>query len=171
MHLILRVLMLLHGLIAPLPPYAIRWAAKLPTLKQLERPKIMGQVQVTIDGKQYRMACDNGQEKHLECLAAKLDGKMAEMKLAFGEIGDMRLSVMSAITIADELFEANERLAHMEKEIARLSAKNPNSTADIDDSEVKAQEKAQEQASAKELVIAQTILSLAERVERIAKAM
>jgi cell division protein ZapA len=121
----------------------------------------MGQVQVTIDGKQYRMACDNGQEKHLEGLAAKLDGKMADMKLAFGEIGDMRLSVMSAITIADELFEANERLTHMEKEIARLSGKLP-------EIEISMDEKA---AKAKETEMSLAIIALAERVERIAKAM
>jgi cell division protein ZapA len=126
----------------------------------------MGQVQVTIDGKQYRMACDNGQEKHLEGLAAKLDGKMAEMKLAFGEIGDMRLSVMSAITIADELFEANERLAHMEKEIARLSGKAPHPDMNIEDTEVQNKETAN-----KENEMSQAIIALAERVERIAKAM
>ena len=114
----------------------------------------MGQVQVTIDGKHYRMACDNGQEKHLEGLAAKLDGKIAEMKLAFGEIGDMRLTVMAAITIADELFEANERLSHMEKEIARLSGKHSNTEISNRDNE-----------------ISQKIITLAERVERIAKAM
>ncbi len=116
----------------------------------------MGQVQVTIDGKQYRMACDNGQEKHLEGLAAKLDGKMGEMKQAFGEIGDMRLTVMAAITIADELSEANERLAHMEKEIARLSSKAP----DLDT-----------EMSSREEAMSQKIITLAERVERIAKAM
>jgi cell division protein ZapA len=126
----------------------------------------MGQVQVTIDGKQYRMACDNGQEKHLEGLASKLDGKMAEMKLAFGEIGDMRLSVMSAITIADELFEANERLSNMEKEIARLSGKAPHPDMNIEDSEVQIKETA-----IKEAEMSQAIIALAERVERIAKAM
>jgi cell division protein ZapA len=121
----------------------------------------MGQVQVTIDGKQYRMACDNGQEKHLEGLAAKLDSKMAEMKLGFGEIGDMRLSVMAAITIADELFEANERLSHMEKEIARLSAKSSNIAPEFEDMETKV----------KQGEITQTIIMLAERIERIAKSM
>ncbi len=113
----------------------------------------MGQVQVTIDGKQYRMACDNGQEKHLEGLAAKLDSKMVEMKQAFGEIGDMRLTVMAAITIADELSEANDRLSHMEKEIARLSGK-------ASDAEI----------SSRDNEISQKIINLAERVERIAKA-
>lgn len=102
------------------------------------------------------MACDNGQEKHLEGLAAKLDGKMVEMKQAFGEIGDMRLTVMAAITIADELSEANERLSHMEKEIARLSIKTPNSEAEL---------------SQRDTEISQKIITLAERVERIAKAM
>ena len=71
----------------------------------------MSQVSVSIDGKMFRMACEDGQEAHLEALAKHLDGRISEMRKAFGEIGDLRLVVMAAITITDEFFEARrERL-------------------------------------------------------------
>jgi len=113
----------------------------------------MAQVQVNIDGKLYRMACDDGQEEHLRQLADKLNGKVSEMKVAFGEIGDMRLTVMAALTIADELAEANERLAHMESEIARLSAAHETVTMS---------------KSSREAELARMVGGLAERIERLA---
>ena len=60
------------------------------------------QVTVTIAEKVYRIACDDGQEEHLRRLAAEVDAKIEEMRKAFGEIGDNRLTVMAAITFLDE---------------------------------------------------------------------
>jgi cell division protein ZapA len=56
----------------------------------------MGQVTVTISGKAYRMACADGEEPHLEALAALYDGKIEELRASVGEIGDMRLHVTAA---------------------------------------------------------------------------
>ena len=47
----------------------------------------MAQVNVTIDGKTYRMACDEGQEAHLENLAMRFDKYVGHLKEGFGEIG------------------------------------------------------------------------------------
>jgi cell division protein ZapA len=80
----------------------------------------MPQVQVTIAGRSYRMACGEGEEGHLEGLAADFDGKIAELRGSFGEIGDMRLHVMAALTLADELAETRRRLAALEEETAAL---------------------------------------------------
>ncbi|GJD81163.1 cell division protein ZapA [Methylobacterium gregans] len=82
----------------------------------------MPQVQVTIDGKSYRMACGEGEEAHLTALAEELGQRVAEMRKSFGEIGDMRLQVMAALTIADELAEARRRLAAAEAETTALRA-------------------------------------------------
>ena len=49
-----------------------------------------------------------------------LDGKIEEMRAAFGEIGDMRLQVMAAITIADELGEARRRIQALQDEVDSL---------------------------------------------------
>ena len=80
----------------------------------------MAQVTVTIAGKTYRMACDNGQEEHLFGLAGRLDGLIDEMRRSFGEIGDQRLIVMGSITVLDQLSEAERRLKGLESEVEAL---------------------------------------------------
>ncbi|HEY8384500.1 MAG TPA: cell division protein ZapA [Microvirga sp.] len=80
----------------------------------------MSQVSVTIAGRTYRIACADGEERHLEGLAALYDGKIEDMRAAFGEIGDMRLHVMAAITVADDLAEARRRIETLEAEAAAL---------------------------------------------------
>ncbi|TIP15856.1 MAG: cell division protein ZapA, partial [Mesorhizobium sp.] len=69
----------------------------------------MAQVTVSIDGKQYRMACDEGQEEHLIDLAERFDRYVMHLKDSFGEIGDQRLTVMAGIMVMDELSELNKR--------------------------------------------------------------
>ena len=71
----------------------------------------MAHVAVTIDGRKYRLACNEGEEKRLESLASMIDGKIAELRGSFGEIGDQRLVVMAALTIADNLVEARDQAA------------------------------------------------------------
>ncbi len=71
----------------------------------------MGQVAVTINGRSYEVACDDGQEDHLVRLASYIDKKMAELVTSVGQIGDTRLLVMSALLLADELSEAYSELA------------------------------------------------------------
>ena len=80
----------------------------------------MPHVNVTINNRQYRMACDDGQERHLGELAADFDRRIAQLRANFGEIGDMRLTVMAALIIADELSEARRRILAKEQELAAL---------------------------------------------------
>jgi cell division protein ZapA len=69
----------------------------------------MPQVLVTIDGRSYRLACSPGEEEHLGGLAKFVDGKISEMHGSFRDIGDQRIVVMAALSIADELFEAKRK--------------------------------------------------------------
>jgi cell division protein ZapA len=71
----------------------------------------MAQVSVSIGGRAYRLACNPGEEAHLEALAHSVDEKISQMRASFGEIGDQRLVVMAALTIADELNEARKAAA------------------------------------------------------------
>jgi cell division protein ZapA len=80
----------------------------------------MAQVSVTINGRQFRMTCEDGQEEHLEKLARELDTRIGGLRAKFGEIGDTRLTVMAAITVADELAEAGTRVKRLEEELAAL---------------------------------------------------
>jgi cell division protein ZapA len=80
----------------------------------------MAQVNVTINGRQFRMACEDGQEGHLIELARDLDMRISGLRTKFGEIGDTRLTVMAALTVADELAEAGQRIKRVEEELATL---------------------------------------------------
>ena len=82
----------------------------------------MAQVTVSIDGKAYRMACEEGQEAHLEELAAGFDRYVGHLKSQFGEIGDLRLTVMAAIMVMDELHDVTRKLSRLEKEAEDLRA-------------------------------------------------
>ncbi|WP_375461486.1 cell division protein ZapA [uncultured Enterovirga sp.] len=82
----------------------------------------MAHVQVTIAGRSYRMACGDGEERHLEALASAFDARITEMRGTFGEIGDMRLHVMAALMTADELAETKRRVEALEGEVAAMRA-------------------------------------------------
>lgn len=80
----------------------------------------MAQISVTIDGKSYRMACDEGQEEHLIDLAERFDRYVHHLKGSFGEIGDQRLTVMAGIMVMDEFVELQKRMKGLESEIVTL---------------------------------------------------
>ncbi len=80
----------------------------------------MATVTATIAGRQFRLACEDGQEEHLQSLAKNLDARIEELRKKFGEIGDTRLTVMSALMVADELAEATRKLRRLEEEATAL---------------------------------------------------
>ncbi len=114
----------------------------------------MAQVSVSINGRQFRMACEDGQEAHLMSLARELDGRIEGLRAKFGEIGDTRLTVMAALTIADELGEMGLRIARLEAELAAAQDAHA-ATADRN--------------RGVQAAIAAAMTSAAERIESIAK--
>jgi cell division protein ZapA len=80
----------------------------------------MAQVNTTIAGRQFRLACEDGQEEHLQALAKDIDQRIIDLRRKFGEIGDTRLTVMAALVVADELVEAMQKLRRLEDEVAAL---------------------------------------------------
>jgi cell division protein ZapA len=115
---------------------------------------VMAHISVTINSRQYRMACDDGQEQHLAQLAVDFDRRITQLRANFGEIGDMRLTVMAALIIADELSEARRRILATEQELAALRQTRA-TTADL-----------AEEAQAD---LAALVDSAAERIERAAR--
>jgi cell division protein ZapA len=80
----------------------------------------MSHINVTINGRQYRMACEEGQEVRLLKLAESLESRIQNLRGKFGEIGDARLTVMAALTACDELFDAGNRIRTLEAELNEL---------------------------------------------------
>lgn len=80
----------------------------------------MSHINVTINGRQYRMACEEGQEVRLLKLAEGFESRIQNLRGKFGEIGDARLTVMAALTACDELVDAGNRIRSMEQELNEL---------------------------------------------------
>jgi cell division protein ZapA len=112
------------------------------------------QVNVTINGRQFRLACEEGQEGHLRQLAKELDDRITGLRGQFGEIGDARLTIMAALTVADELSEIGRKVKRLEDELAALQ-----------NSRVAAADRAQ--MTQAELIAA--FNAAAERIEGVAK--
>jgi cell division protein ZapA len=73
----------------------------------------MAQVSVRINGRHYQVACEDGQEAHLQKLAAYIDERVSELVRDVGQVGDARLVVMAALLIADELADAYDELEQL----------------------------------------------------------
>jgi cell division protein ZapA len=107
----------------------------------------MAQVDVAINGKSYRIACDDGQEDHLLQLAAFVDQRIQELVASVGQVGDARLLVMASLLISDELSET----------FSNLNSVDDNGAVDA--------------AAEAEQVLAQTTEALAQRIELIAETL
>ena len=111
----------------------------------------MSHINVTINGRQYRMACEEGQEVRLLKLAENLEQRVESLRGKFGEIGDARLTVMAALTACDELVDANNRIRSLEEELDALRG-------------VRAV--AAERARATQTAVANALNSAADRIEK-----
>ena len=80
----------------------------------------MAQVIASIAGRQFRLACEDGQEDHLQSLAKDIDQRIIDLRRKFGEIGDTRLTVMAALMVEDELAEAMQKMRRLEEDVAAL---------------------------------------------------
>jgi len=113
-------------------------------------------INVTINGRQYRMACEEGQEARLLRLAESLESRITSLRGKFGEIGDARLTVMAALMVADELTDATTRIQAIEEELEALR-----------DVRVIAAER----AKATQVAVASALNSAAERIEKTTHAL
>ena len=111
----------------------------------------MNHINVTINGRQYRMACEDGQEVRLLKLAESFESRIQNLRGKFGEIGDARLTVMAALTVGDELLDAVYRIRSLEEELATLR-------------DVRAS--AADRAKATQTAVANALNAAAERIEK-----
>jgi cell division protein ZapA len=111
----------------------------------------MSHINVTINGRQYRMACEEGQEVRLLKLAESFEARIGSLRGKFGEIGDARLTVMAALTLCDELLDANNRIRALEDELVALR-----------DVRVAASDR----AKATQIAVANALNAAAERIEK-----
>ena len=116
----------------------------------------MSHINVTINGRQYRMACEEGQEVRLLKLAESLESRVEQLRGKFGEIGDQRLTVMAALTVCDELLDAGAKIRALEQEL--------NNLRDVRSASV-------DRARQTQTAVANALNAAAERIERTTQAL
>lgn len=117
----------------------------------------MAEIQVEIDGRKYRMACEDGQEGHVRGLADRFSTYVEGLKTEFGEVGDVRLTVMAAITVMDDMKALEDELKSAQSALEQLSTKSNNLIADRDQLE--------ENFTSQVLMIAERVETLAKQLE------
>ncbi len=117
----------------------------------------MGKVHITIYGRRYAIGCDDGQEAHLEKLARYFDQQVSRLGDSVGQIGEQRLFLMAGLMIADELYEAQQKLNAAEAEANRLRDDHRTQSVSFDAGEAEAARRA-----------AATLTAAAQRVEDLA---
>jgi cell division protein ZapA len=66
----------------------------------------MATVTVEVNGRPYAVGCADGQEERVRILAKQFDNQVRQVAQDVGHVGDLRLFLMSALILADELHEA-----------------------------------------------------------------
>ena len=83
----------------------------------------MANVNITFNGKEFLLSCDDGQEEHLMELAEHLNNKFAGLKSKLGNIGENKLLLITSIKVMDEYFETKKKIEEKKKELTDLSNK------------------------------------------------
>ena len=78
----------------------------------------MPQVTVSINGRNFDIACDEGQEQRVSALSREIDRRVGELAKSVGPVGENRLLLMAGLLIADELAETRDQMARLEAERA-----------------------------------------------------
>src|SRR5689334_3742676 len=82
----------------------------------------MAQVTIRINGYAYTVGCEDGQEPHLDGMAADIDRRIDEIKASIGQSGEARMLVLAALMMADELHDLKAEFGRVKKQLARAEA-------------------------------------------------
>jgi cell division protein ZapA len=114
----------------------------------------MAQISVTVNGRGYMVACDDGEEAHLEDLARYLDKRVQDLAGQVGQVGDTRLLLLAGLLVADELSEMLAKVDELSTELEGLKS-GRHSTV--------------EKAQKAEVVAAEALEAAARRIDDIAR--
>ncbi|MDA1133036.1 MAG: cell division protein ZapA [Proteobacteria bacterium] len=82
----------------------------------------MAEIDVVVNGRSYRIACEDGEEDRLMMLSEHLNRHATELAKTVGQVGETRLMLMAGLLVADELGEALDRTEELADELAVAAA-------------------------------------------------
>ena len=79
----------------------------------------MAQVAVTINARNFKLSCDDGEEERIARLAAFVDERATELAGSVAGMSDVRLMVMTSLVTADRLFDAEAEIERLRAQLAQ----------------------------------------------------
>ena len=83
----------------------------------------MANVSIKFNNKQFLLACEDGQEEHLEELLIQINKKFNSLKNDLGNLGENKLLLITAVKIMDEYYETKKKVDQKKDELNDLSTK------------------------------------------------
>lgn len=74
----------------------------------------MSKVTISLNGRAFTIGCEDGQQAYLRELAGHLDSHVRDLAEKVGQIGDVRLLLMAALIVTDEMREARGKVEELE---------------------------------------------------------
>ena len=83
----------------------------------------MANVSIKFNNKEFLLACEDGQEEHLEELLIQINKKFNNLKNDLGNLGENKLLLITAVKIMDEYYETKKKVDQKKEELNELSNK------------------------------------------------
>ena len=83
----------------------------------------MANVSIKFNNKEFLLACEDGQEEHLEELLIQINKKFNNLKNDLGNLGENKLLLITAVKIMDEYYETKKKVDQKKEELNDLSRK------------------------------------------------
>ena len=83
----------------------------------------MANVSIKFNNKEFLLACEDGQEEHLEELLIQINKKFNSLKNDLGNLGENKLLLITAVKIMDEYYETKKKVDQKKEELNDLSNK------------------------------------------------
>lgn len=75
----------------------------------------MVQVTVSINGFNYTVGCEDGQEEHLQAMARIVEDHIELIRQIGGQSGEGRLLALASLIMADKLYDMNRQIQELKK--------------------------------------------------------
>lgn len=79
----------------------------------------MKTVRAIVYGKEYTLACDAGQEAHLQQLVSQLNARAKTLEKAVGKLPEGLMMVYTALMLSDELHDAQRENGRLKDELSK----------------------------------------------------
>ena len=91
---------------------------------------IMAEVDITINGRSYRISCKDGEEERIKSLSSLINNQVQKLSEKIGQLGEARMILLASLVLldkSDEVEKEAEKIISITSEkIERLAKKFSN---------------------------------------------